>query len=101
MRVVFSSIFKRDLQEAHAWYAAILPRLGEEFGERVKSVVQSIIARQGGDHVGPHGFCCRKCRPFPHLVYYQIEDDTLYVLGLIHERRHPDHLHRELGAPPE
>ena len=89
MRVIFSPAFKRDLLEAQTRYASILPKLGDEFSARVKVVVQSIIARQGGDHVGPHGFHSRKCRPFPHLVYYQIGDDTLYVLGLIHERRHP------------
>ena len=27
---------------------------------------------------------------------YQIEDETLYVLGLVHERRHPDYLRENL-----
>ena len=99
MNVVFSSAFKRDLQEASTWYTSILPGLGAEFGERMRSVVQSIIVREGGDHIGPHGFRCRKCRPFPHLVYYQISDDTLYLLGVIHKRRHPDHLRRQREKP--
>lgn len=30
------------------------------------------------------------------LLYYQIEDETLYVLGLVHERRHPDYLRENL-----
>lgn len=96
MKVVFSSLFKRDLLEAGTRYGAISPRLGEDFHDRVKEAVRTVVARQGGDHVGPHGFRCRKCRPFPYLVYYEIEGETLYVLGLVQERRHPDYLRGEL-----
>lgn len=97
MTVVFSSVFKRDLLEAETRYSAISPRLGDDFHARVKEAVRTVIVRRGGDHVGPHGFRCRKCRPFPYLVYYEIEDDTLYVLGIVQERKHPDYLRSALG----
>ncbi len=92
MKVVFSSLFKSDLLAAETHYGEISPRLGEEFHERVKATIRTIIRWQGGDHVGPHGFPCRRCRPFRHLVYYTIEGDTLHILGLVHAKRHPDHL---------
>jgi hypothetical protein len=92
MRVVFSTGFKADLLEAETRYGAISERLASELHERVKEVVRTIIARNGGDHVGAHGFPCRACRPFPYLVCYQIENDVLHVAGLVHERRHPDFL---------
>ncbi len=92
MKVVFSGLFKRDLLEASARYASVSPRLGDDFESRVKDSVRAIIRWRGGDHVGPHGYPCRKCRPFPYVVYYEIEGDSLYVLGLVHERRHPDYL---------
>ena len=97
MRVVFSSVFKRDLLEAESRYAAISLKLGDDFHERAQEAVRTILARNGGDHVGPHGFRCRKCRPFPYLVYYEITGDVVYVLGLVQERRHPDHLTQALG----
>ena len=97
MRVVFSSAFKRDLLEAESRYAAISLKLGDDFHERTQEAVRTILARNGGDHVGPHGFRCRKCRPFPYLVYYEITGDVVYVLGLVQERRHPDHLKQALG----
>jgi hypothetical protein len=97
MRVVFSSVFKRDLLEAESRYAAISLKLGDDFHERAQEAVRTILARNGGDHVGPHGFRCRKCRPFPYLVYYEITGDVVYVLGLVQERRHPDHLKQALG----
>jgi hypothetical protein len=96
MRVVFSSVFKRDLLEAETKYAAISPKLGDDFHERAKEAVRTIIVRNGGDHVGPHGFRCRKCRPFPYLVYYEFDGEILYVLGLVQERKHPDSLKKAL-----
>ncbi len=97
MKVVFSSLFKADLLEAETHYASISPRLGDDLHSRVKETVRAVIQWQGGDHVGPHGYPCRRCRPFPHLVYYEITGDTLHVLGLVHERRHPDYLRKNLG----
>lgn len=94
--MVFSSVFQRDLLEAETRYAAISPRLGDDFHERAKEAVRTIIVRNGGDHVGPHGFRCRKCRPFPYLVYYEFEGEILYVLGIVQERKHPDSLKKAL-----
>ena len=96
MKVTFSTLFKRDLLDAESYYAAKSAQLGDEFHQRVKETVRSIVKWKGGDHFGPHGYRCRKCKPFPYLVYYQLEEDELYVLGLVHERRHPDYLRKGL-----
>ena len=101
MSVRFSSVFKRDLIEAGARYAAISLKLGDDFHARVKEAVRTILIRHGGDHIGPHGFRCRKCMPFPYLVYYEFEGEELFVLGLVQERRHPDYLKGELGKSGE
>lgn len=94
MKVVFSTLFREELRTATDFYAAISPRLGEDFVARVEAAVRMVLLWQGGDHVGPHGF---PCRPFPYLLHNEIEGETLYVLGLFHERRHPDSLKRQLG----
>ena len=99
MKVIFSTLFKSDLLEAESRYSGISTRLGEDFHNRVKEVVRTIIQWKGGDHVGPHGFPCRKCRPFPYVVCYEIENDVLYVLGIVHEQRHPDYPRKNL--PPQ
>ncbi len=96
MKVVFSSFFKHEFLEEETRYASLSPRLGDDFHERVKEAVRVVVKWKGGDHVGPHGFPCRRCRPFPYLLYYHIEDDALFILGLVHERRHPDYLRENL-----
>ena len=55
MRVVFSSLFKKDLLEAETRYASISPKLGDDFHQRVAEAVRTIIRWKGGDHVGLHG----------------------------------------------
>ena len=101
MTLRFSSVFKKDLLEAEARYSGISTKLGDDFHRRVQEAVRSISARGGGDHIGPHGFRCRKCRPFPYLVYYELDGDKLYFLGLVQERRHPDYLEGELEKSGE
>lgn len=90
MNAVFSSLFKKDPVEAETRYYSISDRLGGDLHERVKNAVRSIIRLEGGDHVGPHGFPCKRCRPFPFYICYQIEGNTVYFIALVHEARHPD-----------
>jgi len=92
MKVVFSSLFKSDLAEAEEKYALISPKLADDFHARVKENIRAIVRWQGGDHVGPHGHPCKHCRPFPYLLYYEMEGDTLHIIGIVHERRHPSYL---------
>jgi hypothetical protein len=101
MTVRFSSVFKRDFLEAETRYATISQKLGDDFHTRVKEALRTIIVHRGGDHTGPHGFKCRECRPFPYLVYYEIEGEDLYILGLVQERKHPDYLKSELQSSGE
>ena len=94
MKAVFSKQFKADLLEAEAKYNEVSERLASAFRERVAGQAREIIRWQGGDHIGPHGFQCRRTKPFPFYIYYSVESDTIYFLALIHERRHPDFLKR-------
>ena len=92
MKAIFSRQFRADLLQEQAKYREISERLASAFLERVAGQTREIIRWQGGDHIGPHGFPCRRTRPFPFFICYQVQGDTLYFLGLVHERRHPDFL---------
>lgn len=96
MKVVFSSVFQEDLLAAETYYFGISTRLGEKFHARVKENVRSIVRWRGGDHVGPQGYPCKRCTPFPWLVYYEVVEEELRVLALLHERRAPGTLIRRM-----
>jgi hypothetical protein len=92
VRALFSSQFKADLLAEEEKYQAISERLRSAFRQRVAGQVREIVKWSGGDHVGPHGFPCRRTKPFPFYIYYVVEGDVIYFLALVHERRHPDFL---------
>lgn len=94
MKARFSRQFKADLLEAELKYRAVSERLASAFRERIAGQVREVIRWKGGDHVGPHGFPCRRAKPFPFYIYYHVTRSTIYFLGLVHERRHPDFLQR-------
>lgn len=96
MTAVFSKRFRDDLLQEEAKYAEISERLAGAFRERVAGQTRQVIKWQGGDHVGPHGFPCRRTKPFPYYIYYLVEGDVIYFLGLVHERRHPEYLKKRI-----
>ena len=97
MNAVFSSRLKADLDAEAEKYRAVSDRLASAFTERIAGQAREIIKWKGGDHVGPHGLPCRRTRPFPFYICYSVDGDTIYFLGLVHERRHPDFLKDRLG----
>lgn len=97
MKAVFSSRFKADLDAEAERYCSVSERLASAFTERVAGQAREIIKWEGGDHVGPHGFPCRRTTPFPFYICYSVDGDTIYFLGLVYERRHPDFLKDRLG----
>lgn len=97
MKAIFSRLFRDDLARETGRYREISERLAGAFHERIAGQTREIIRWSGGDHAGPHGFPCRRTKPFPFYIYYDVQGDTIYFLGLVHERRHPNFL-KELMA---
>lgn len=71
MKAIFSRQFRDGLLREEARYCEISERLASAFHERVAGQTREIIRWSGGDHVGPHGFPCRRTKPFPFFIYYQ------------------------------
>ena len=93
MKAVFSRQFKADLLDAESKYREISDRLASAFHERVSGQAREVIKWKGGDHVGPHGFPCRRTKPFPFYLYYEIREDVIYFLALVPDllkARHKD-----------
>ena len=73
MKAVFSRQFRDDLAREEGRYGEISGRLAGAFRERVAGQTREIIRWSGGDHVGPHGFPCRRMKPFSFYIYYQVQ----------------------------
>ena len=98
MKAVFSTRFQADLLQVEVKYGEISDRLAGALRERVAGQAREIIRWQGGDHTGPHGFPCRRTKPFPFFICYEVRNDAIYFLALVHERRHPDFLKNRIKA---
>jgi hypothetical protein len=92
VKAVFSARFKADLDREKAKYAEVSAKLASAFHERIAGQTREVIKWKGGDHVGPHGFPCRRAKPFPYYIYYSVDGDIIHFLAIVHERRHPDFL---------
>jgi hypothetical protein len=68
VNAVFSILFKAEEDAEAERYRFISERLGSAFKERVAGQAREIIKWQGGDHVGPRGFPCRRTTPFPFYI---------------------------------
>lgn len=101
MKAIFSRRFGDDLAREEGKYREISERLAGAFHERVAGQAREIVRWSGGDHAGPHGFPCRRAKPFPYYIYYQVQGETIYFLGLVHERRHPNFLKNLMAATRE
>jgi hypothetical protein len=99
VKAIFSRLFREDLAREEARYRDISEQLAGAFRERVAGQAREIIRWQGKDHKGPHGFPCRRTKPFPFYIYYDVRGGTIYFLGLVHERRHPNFLKDFLAKP--
>jgi hypothetical protein len=77
VKAIFSRLFRDDLAREEAKYREISERVAGAFHERVAGQTREIIRWEGGDHAGPHGFPCRKTKPFPCYIYYDVRGDTI------------------------
>ena len=65
VKIIFSRLFQADLLKEETKYREISERLASAFRERVAGQAREVIRWNGGDHVGPHGFPCRRTNRFP------------------------------------
>ena len=79
-----------DLDHAVAYYEAEQPGLGYDFEEEVfESVDRICLNPKAWAHISSKTRRCITHR-FPYGVIYQIRDDHILVVGVMHLSRHPD-----------
>lgn len=83
MKAVFSTRFRADLLREEIKYREVSERLATALRERVAGQVSEVIR-------------WRRTKPFPFFIYYKLQGEAIHFLGLVHERRQPDFLRKQL-----
>lgn len=65
--------------------------LGEAFLNAVGQAMERAITAPNSGVPVQEGIRKQLVRRFPFSVFYQIEDDGIFVLAVMHQARHPDY----------
>lgn len=91
MRIVFTEIAQRELEDAASFYETELEGLGRKFKAEAKAAVVRIskYPRMWSEERGG----IRKCllHRFPYKLLYSIEEDHILILVVAHQHRKPDY----------
>ena len=84
---IFAEEVATDVDSAANWYAS--HRLGLEvvFLKAIETTVQNIEQFPTGPAILHRGVRVRKLPRFPYEVYYRIDHDSIFVVGILHLQR--------------
>lgn len=90
MRILFLSPAKAEFAGAIAYYNAQSEGLGYEFAAETTKTLQRIV--QYPDAWSKLSQRTRRCRTnrFPYGVVYQLREDTLLIVAIMHLSRNPE-----------
>ncbi len=90
MRIEFLDPAKRELAEAIAYYNEQSEGLGYRFAAEVRRTVSRIVQYpQAWTRISER---TRRCRTngFPYALIYQVREEVILVVAVMHLHRHPD-----------
>jgi plasmid stabilization system protein ParE len=88
MRVVYHRLVENDVAEVLEHYGALSPTLAEDFRRELKRVIAQAAANPFRFH--PAGRYRRaNLTRFPYHILYEVCEDTLRIMVLRHNKRHP------------
>jgi len=90
MRIEFLDPAKKELVEAITYYNGESEGLGFRFAAEVKKTLSRIL--QHPQAWPPISRRARRCRTsgFPYGVIYEVRQDIILVVAIMHLHRHPD-----------
>ena len=86
-RVTYHPLFETDVVHAAAWYDQNCAGLGNSFVENVRVGVDSVLADPERYAATEHGLRYQRIRRFPYILLFDVENDVLLFLGVLHTAR--------------
>lgn len=80
----YHPLFDSDVLNAAAWYDERQPQLGSDFVVRVERAVSQMMADPDRRTSADYGVRYWPVERFPYVVFYDLTDTELLVLGVMH-----------------
>ena len=87
--VIFGPAARAEMIDAHDWYAARAPRLGDSFIAEVDAVVVRLAADALHFPVIFKDVRRARLRRFPYGLFFRIVDDEIHIVACFHGSRDP------------
>jgi len=89
MKVYLRPEAEMDAEEAARWYEQQCAGLGDDFLNEISRIL-GVISDNPGMYPVVHGDTRRALiRRFPFGIYYQVEEEAIVVVAVMHGSRHP------------
>jgi len=85
-----------EFVETIKYYEACEAGLGYDFSIEVHSAIQNIVSYPKAWPVIEEDVRRYLVNRFPYGILYSIEADKIFILAIMHQRRHPDYWKRRL-----
>jgi len=96
-KVIIKPLVFSDAEDAFKWYNKKVEGLGNRFYNQFLITIETIESN-------PFAFSflkapIRRCKmkTFPYKIYYIVEEETIFILGLAHSKRSNAYVKRRLG----
>lgn len=80
-------LFDCDLKEAALWYGVRNPAVAARLIDEAELAIRAVVANPLRFSIWRGPIRRVKLRRYPHLVFYEIHDKTVYLLALAHGAR--------------
>lgn len=85
----YHPLFDSDVLDAAEWYDGRQPNLGSDFLARVRKAVNRLIADPERRTSVDFGVRYWPVERFPYVVFYDVTESEVLVLGVMHTSRDP------------
>ena len=90
MEVNYHPLVKADVLRILRYYQGASERLANEFEEELRATIRKAASNPFRSHLVERGFRRVNLDRFPYHILFEIKAETLRVMIVRHNKRHPD-----------